>query len=216
MEYVPKPWGREYLCWNSRSTAIWALELDSQKSTSFHCHCRKNTGLIVLSGQVSVELLSAKFDLCALEKINIFQRRFHKSTSVSPQGSVMLEIESPVEKEDLVRWSDSHGRTDSRYESERKSFGKQENFLDFNECQINKVPIKKYGLEFWIGDSSSFNFTGDDENNLIVPLEGGLMHERESDLVVGPGDVLTLKVFKLLFENFAPNKNFLSLYIKKH
>ena len=64
--------------------------------------------------------------------------------------------------------------------------------------------------------SSSFNFSGDDENNLIVPLEGGLMHERESDLVVGPGDVLTLKVFKLLFENFAPNKNFLSLYIKKH
>lgn len=216
MEFVPKPWGREYLCWSSESTAIWALELDSQKATSFHCHCRKNTGLIVLSGKVCVELLSAKFNLSSLEKINIFQRRFHKSTSVSPEGSVLLEIESPVEKEDLVRWSDSHGRTNSRYESERRFFDKNESYLDFNECEIDKAPIKKHGLEFWISNSIHDQFFEDDDNNLIVPLEGGLIHEKESDLVVGPGDVLTLKVFKLLLGNFSPNKNFLSLYIRKN
>ncbi len=215
MEYVPKPWGREYLCWSSNSTAIWALELDSNKSTSFHCHCRKNTGLIVLNGEVCVELLSAKFNLGSMEKINIFQRRFHKSTSLSQKGSVMLEVESPVEKEDLVRWSDSHGRNHSRYESERHLFKGSEKFLNFNECKVNQSPIKMYDLEFLITDAQNTSFSEDSDENLIVPLEGGLIHMKDSDLVVGPGDVLTLKVFKLLRENFSPNKDFLSLYIRR-
>tara|TARA_E500000331_G_scaffold28012_1_gene23713 strand:+ start:313 stop:957 length:645 start_codon:yes stop_codon:yes gene_type:complete len=213
VEFVPKPWGREYLCWKGNATSIWALELNHNKSTSFHCHCNKNTGLIVLDGEVSVELLNGKFNLSQLQKINIFQRRFHKSTAVSENGAIILEIESPVNKEDLVRWTDMHGRTSSAYESERKQFENSETFIDLQKCL--KKPQKHFGLEFLITNSSNFDFVDDKENNLIVPLEGGLIHEDEESMVVGPGDVLTLKIYKMLAEKFSPSKDFISLYIRK-
>ena len=51
---VTKPWGYEYLMYQNEDIAIWSLHIDYGKQTSLHCHPRKKTGLILLSGEAEV------------------------------------------------------------------------------------------------------------------------------------------------------------------
>ena len=49
-------------------------------------------------------------------KLNIFPRRFHKTVAL--EDSILWEVETPVDKFDLVRLSDANGRVSSVYEDE--------------------------------------------------------------------------------------------------
>ena len=148
VNYVPKPWGREYLCWESKDCAIWLLEIKSHYSTSFHCHAEKNTGLVILDGEVNLELINSSFLLKRLDKINIFRGRFHKSTAASNADAVILEVEAPVNKGDLIRWNDDNGRKNSNYEEERVLFGAGDAHLELgtneNYKKISVMLRKKY------------------------------------------------------------------------
>ena len=48
-----------------------------------HCHPNKNTGLIVLNGEIELSFLRNSIRLDALKKISIFRSRFHSSKAVS-------------------------------------------------------------------------------------------------------------------------------------
>lgn len=115
MKYVfQKPWGWEFEVTSNQSFALWYLEIFPGKSTSLHCHLRKTTGYIVLSGQVEVEFLSSKVILNAGDSINLRPGVFHRTRSLGKKANV-LEIESPNEKDDLLRLEDESGRMDSSY-----------------------------------------------------------------------------------------------------
>jgi mannose-6-phosphate isomerase-like protein (cupin superfamily) len=109
-----KPWGWEFEVTSSQSFALWYLEILPDKSTSLHCHLKKTTGYIVLSGQVEVEFLSSKVILNAGDSINLRRSVFHRTRALGNKANV-LEIESPNEKDDLLRLEDESGRVDSSY-----------------------------------------------------------------------------------------------------
>ena len=55
---VRKPWGYEYLTYQSKDVAVWILHLKKGHQTSMHCHPKKKTSLIVLDGSVTCKSLN--------------------------------------------------------------------------------------------------------------------------------------------------------------
>ena len=54
---VLKPWGNEHVIYrNSNKLSVTFLNIDYKKSTSLHCHPKKKTGFVILSGNASVQL----------------------------------------------------------------------------------------------------------------------------------------------------------------
>ena len=115
---VVKPWGYEYLAFESSWVAVWCLVLGPRQSTSLHCHRTKDTVLTVLKGHGTVKLLEEEVIVKAGDVLFLGKSTFHQ-TIASKDGLVLLEAESPVDKHDLLRISDHYGRRGSGYERVR-------------------------------------------------------------------------------------------------
>ena len=55
---VSKPWGYEYLVFETKEVALWLLYIKEGGKTSLHCHPNKTTGLILLDGKAEVSFLN--------------------------------------------------------------------------------------------------------------------------------------------------------------
>ncbi|HSV98603.1 MAG TPA: thiamine pyrophosphate-binding protein [Sedimentisphaerales bacterium] len=121
---VKKPWGYEYLVFENEHVAIWMLQIVRKRKTSMHCHPRKRTGLILLSGDARLHHLEGSIPLGRMGVVNIEAGAFHSTEAastlpidpVSENGIWVMEIESPPLKEDLCRMSDAYGRAGATYE----------------------------------------------------------------------------------------------------
>ena len=121
---VKKPWGYEYLVFENEHVAIWMLQIVRKRRTSMHCHPRKRTGLILLSGDAKFHHLEGNIPLGRMSVVNIDPGTFHSTEAasmlpidpVSENGIWVMEIESPPLKEDLCRMSDAYGRAGATYE----------------------------------------------------------------------------------------------------
>ena len=60
---VNKPWGYEYLMFETPEVSIWMLYIKKGYSTSMHCHLNKKTVLIILSGEAICTTLNQGFNL---------------------------------------------------------------------------------------------------------------------------------------------------------
>lgn len=208
--YVPKPWGREYICWESEDCAIWVLEINENKSTSFHCHTEKNTGLVVLEGEVNLKLINSEYNFKSLEKINIFRGRFHQSTAVGG-SAVMIEVESPVKKKDLIRWEDSNGRKNSLYENEKVIFEHPENIIKLGNKEVHtKTQIYK-NLTLDIYNPEEYNLSNK-KHSLYILLAGAIVENNEK--IVIPGDAMSNEVLAKILARFTLTKDALLLAIR--
>ncbi len=117
---VIKPWGREYLAYKGEMTDIWILHLNNGNMTSMHCHANKKTILIVLSGEVSVSTLDKNFELEEGDVIVFEKGKFHSTTAISKNGAMVMELESPPQKTDLLRLKDNYGREKRGYELKKE------------------------------------------------------------------------------------------------
>ncbi len=208
--YVPKPWGREYICWESEDCAIWVLEINESKSTSFHCHTEKNTGLVVLEGEVNLKLINSEYNFKTLEKINIFRGRFHQSTAVGG-SAVMIEVEAPVNKKDLIRWEDSNGRKNSLYESEKVIFENTENIIKLGNKEVHtKTQIYK-NLTLDIYSPEEYHLSNK-KHSLYILLAGAIVENNER--IVIPGDAMSNEVLTKLLVRFTLTKDALLLAIR--
>jgi mannose-6-phosphate isomerase-like protein (cupin superfamily) len=118
-----KPWGYEFLVFQNTKVAIWYLTMKKGHSTSLHCHFKKNTILIVLSGCAKIGLIDNKIiPLHTLEHLYIPKYKFHSISSFSDEINI-LEIEVFSEslqfsdKNDLLRLDDQYMRKPVGYES---------------------------------------------------------------------------------------------------
>lgn len=187
---VPKPWGHEYLLFDYNDVAGWVLNIHVGEKTSLHCHPKKKTSLIVLCGTAKVSFLSSDQYLNAGDKIIIRPGVFHSTTAVT--ALTLLEVETPVDKGDLVRLKDSYGREGKPYESivEPKisepylnGFGDSCNLIDW------QLKIQEFPKEMSIIS-----------NDLAIILKGGIC---KSDILIsGPGDSLTPSSFNILMSEF--------------
>ncbi len=113
---VTKPWGYEYLLFQNHYCAVWVLYLRPKALTSMHSHPVKTTSLIVVDGEAECSGLNSTLKLRSGEAVYIDKGVFHQTQATSSEGAYVIEIETPVNKRDLVRLKDAYGRTGQGYE----------------------------------------------------------------------------------------------------
>jgi mannose-6-phosphate isomerase-like protein (cupin superfamily) len=195
---VKKPWGYEYLVYENQDVALWFLYIKPEHSTSLHCHPKKTTGLVLLDGEAEVSFVNNNNKLKPGSKVMIRKGLFHSTKATNEKGAYIFEIETPVNKQDLVRFKDNYGRENKPYEDETFEIPKVEDCLWINES-------KDYNFANCIlsvqntNDVSSFLNIEDSYN--IMFLEGGILSDN-NQYVAGPGDVVNANTVKQLTEVF--------------
>jgi rfaE bifunctional protein nucleotidyltransferase chain/domain len=118
-----KPWGHEFLPFVSSKIGMWCLTVNKGHATSLHCHFKKDTLLIVLSGCAKIGFIGGTYQsLSVMQTIFIPKRKFHSIGSYS-EKSILLEIEifsNTVhfsDKNDLLRLNDQYHRKPIGYSS---------------------------------------------------------------------------------------------------
>ena len=200
---VKKPWGYEYIAYENEHCALWFLHIKNQHSTSMHCHPNKTTGLILLNGIAEVSFMSNSFVLNPNHKIMIRKGLFHSTKALSKKGIDLFEIETPVDKFDLVRLKDSYGREGMPYEDISHEYPKLEDCLQIKEPSIgkeNKYKLGESSLRVCNIESINFFDTLNDDTNIMF-LKGGIVTEYQIN-VAGPGDIVSNKVIKELTKVF--------------
>ena len=205
---VNKPWGYEYVAYESSECALWLLHIKDGHSTSMHCHPNKTTGLILLDGTAKVSFMNDSFQLEPKHKIMIRKGLFHSTKATSKSGVTLFEVETPVDKFDLVRLKDSYGREGKPYEDISHEYQKLEDCLKIQEPQKNKENVYKIAdcrLRVCNIGNTDFFETLDDEKNVMF-LKGGIITEYGIN-VAGSGDILSCKVIKELIKVFKQVKD---------
>jgi len=113
---VRKPWGHEYLLYAGNEASIWALWIKKDAATSMHCHIHKKTVLIVVAGTARCFILNEAFELKEGDGLIFDKGVFHSTKAISEGGIIVLEVETPPKKTDLVRAKDNFGRELKGYE----------------------------------------------------------------------------------------------------
>lgn len=217
---VEKPWGYEYLIFSNTLTAVWILYLKAGAQTSMHCHPGKKTFLVVLEGQVNCSTITESLDFFAGEGLVIDKGVFHQTTTISETGAFIMEIETPVNKRDLVRLKDKYGREGKGYETEKQhSFDTQNyNYISlqnlnsrhnlkkhFGQCSIS---FKKLTYEKDLDEILKLN-----SEDIICILKGKLLSPSNKP-VIEVGNTVIVKTLKQ-FDRLLVSQNTEILIIKK-
>jgi len=188
---VKKPWGYEYRVFDNGQVAIWMLQIARKRKTSKHCHPNKHTSLVVVSGDVVCSGLDEACELSDLQAVEIHKGAFHITETVSElsiyppceSGSWVLEIESPVDKGDLVRAADSYGRQGKSYEGKSEMVPYSSEWLQLEEPGHGETfSTVSNGCDFHVVNG---HFDGtllaDDANQLIAVIEYREQHGQRID-----------------------------------
>lgn len=151
---VTKPWGYEYLVYQNPDAAVWLLCIESGKRTSLHKHERKVTQLIVVSGELSVEVAGKKRILSDGQDQIISKGIPHQTENQSSKSAYLIEIEYPNDKFDLVRISDDFGRKGQGYENQSQFVARRPNhdyieFLDTSTSSVISKRIRNTRIHFF-------------------------------------------------------------------
>ena len=196
---VKKPWGYEYLAYENEHVAIWFLYIKYNHATSLHCHPNKTTGLILLDGQAETSFLNNSTVLNPTNKVMIRKGLFHSTKATDGRGAWVFEIETPVDKQDLVRFKDSYGREGKPYEDETFEIPKAE------DCLWIKNDPKVYNFANCMLDVKNITdineFIDIDDSLNVMFLKGGLLTDYDQK-VAGPGDIVLSSTIKELTEVF--------------
>ena len=110
-----KPWGKEYLAFQNKEIGIWILHVNKNQETSLHCHFKKDTILIPISGCFKINLFNKFVILNLFDSIYVPRNTFHGIHSYS-DNAILMEIEiytehiSYTDKNDLLRIKDIYNR----------------------------------------------------------------------------------------------------------
>ena len=203
---VPKPWGKEYLLFRNGDVAIWILNINFNEKTSMHCHPKKNTGLVVMDGSAKVQFLNSSYSLKSLDKIMIFKGHFHSTTCLSKSGLTLLEIESPEDKNDLVRLNDNYGRANNPYESEDTWLKRTKNEIFIDSVNKHQQHVLSGCVLKIINNPSKEDLIDKDYNEMFIILKGGLETSKKEG-ILSPGDVVSSQNMTLLVNKFNISEN---------
>ena len=209
---VKKPWGEEYLIFQNNVVAIWLLKIKPNHHTSLHCHTEKKTGLILLDGKIEIDLgFYEKKILLAPDKIMIRPGLFHSTRAISSKTISMLEIETPINKLDLVRFQDEYGRVEKPYEGSKSFFELSKNDILFDHPNERKVKKYIFNKSFVTIErhKNAKNLISKSPKTIFTILKGGLI-SKSNKLVLSPGDVVRTETIMKLIEVFKTT-NFIDI-----
>jgi len=187
-----KPWGHEFLIYKNNKVAIWYVVIKKGEETSLHCHFKKDTLLITLSGTARIKLINdVILPLNILETIYIPRYKFHSLSSFSDE-TIIMEIEifsnelNFSDKNDLLRIEDPFKREKTGYEKsvqiETKHLEKWDYFYlnDKFYKNINTTIITTHKIQ-------NNDFTILNKDNINILLEGEIFCDskylREGSLI---------------------------------
>ena len=125
---------------------------------------------------------------------------FHTTKATGEKGAFIFEVETPVDKQDLVRFRDNYGREGKPYEDSTHETPKVEDCIwitnedkdySFSNCTLS---VKN------ITNTSMLQDIDTDYN--VMFLNGGLQVDYGQN-VAGPGDVVSSNVIQQLTEVFT-------------
>ncbi len=213
---VTKPWGSEYSIYRNKISSAKLLKLNTNQKTSLHCHPTKKTGFILLDGNVDVEVgFYEKKKMKSISKLMIRPGLFHSTKNNYKKTATIIEIETPVDKDDLVRFKDNYGRENLPYEKVNKMTNLNNQEIVFKDPKINsknmyKIMNKKIVLEKTDNIKKMKNKSKD---TIFAILDGGLCGNNKQ-LVLSPGDIVNGDTIKKLSNVFKIKKYITFLSIK--
>jgi rfaE bifunctional protein nucleotidyltransferase chain/domain len=155
-----KPWGYEFLVYESAKIGIWYLRLEKGGSTSLHTHFHKDTFMIVLSGCAKLTLINNEvISLSSMESVYIPKEKFHAISTFSDETYILeMEIFDKTatfsDKNDLLRIDDQYNRKKTGYESSIELI--RDNLSDYNYFYFVRGFLKElFGITFSVWDLNS-------------------------------------------------------------
>ena len=208
---VFKPWGYEYVVYrNANNLCVTLLNIKYNKTTSLHCHPQKKSGFILLKGKASFQLGLRKKNKevhSSPSKRMMARGLFHSIKSISKNGLLALEFETPANKNDLVRYKDKYGRENKPYEGKK--------FTKIKESSLIKFKSPKYGIDqnYEIGEvfvslevHNNFRKLLKNRNTTIFGVLGGAVSDDKGRNVLSHGDIVKTDDLRILSKVFKIKK----------
>ena len=208
---VFKPWGYEYVVYrNANNLCVTLLNIEYNKTTSLHCHPQKKSGFILLKGKASFQLGLRKKNRethSSPSKRMMARGLFHSIKSISKNGLLALEFETPANKKDLVRYQDKYGRENKPYEGKKFTKVKESNLIKFRNP---KFGIKQY---YEIGEvcisleiHKNFKKLLKNKNTTIFGVLDGSVSDDKGRNVISYGDIIKTDDLRILSKVFKIKK----------
>ena len=207
---VIKPWGQEHVVYrNKNNLSVTLLKIDFNKSTSLHCHPKKKSGFILLYGkaQFQLGLREKNTELhTSPSKRMIARGLFHSIKSLSRHGLIVLEFETPVDKNDLVRFKDKYGRELKSYEGSKYTRNISRFDLIFDLTKNKKNLYKVKNTEISIENHTNFTkFLFNSKNTIFAILDGSVC-DNQGRNVLSYGDIIKTEDIVILSTVFKIKK----------
>jgi hypothetical protein len=189
---VPKKWGHEWECYNNGVVSVWVLSINAGEATSLHAHPNKLTGLAVLGGHVRLDFLNPNDSrhAVALDKTKLSQGFFHATSAIT--DAIVLEIEVPPIKGDLVRLADRYGREGLPYEGPESYLqrdGRHPNLVNDDGETSYVFGESELSLHYVQDDSTMHHYIKKYPDGMAVFLSGGLYTEHGAAVSI-PGHIV--------------------------
>ena len=208
---VFKPWGYEYVVYrNANNLSVTLLNIKFNKSTSLHCHPQKKSGFILLGGKALFQLGLRKKNTelhTSPSKRMMARGLFHSIKSVSKNELLALEFETPVNKNDLVRFKDSYGREKKSYEGKKFTKSLESDFIKFKTPKISKKQVYKIGkASVSLEVHKNFDKLLKNKNSTIFAILDGSISDSKGRNVLSYGDIVKTDDLRILSKVFKIKK----------
>lgn len=212
---IDKPWGYEYLMFQNQDAALWCLFLRRGECTSLHCHPRKKTGLILLAGSATLRFLNNSTTLVSPANVMIRAGLFHQSAADLGTDVVLIEIESPVDKANLVRLKDEYGREKAAYEDVSAARPVDETVLRLPEPVEGETPTWQFHGRTLrlhrVPDAAPFAASLQ-PGDIVIVLDGGLFTD-DGEPILTAGDSVSASTLMRLSRSFGSPKGLAALVV---
>jgi|TARA_B100000780_G_scaffold279150_1_gene255992 mannose-6-phosphate isomerase-like protein (cupin superfamily) len=208
---VKKPWGHEYVVYrNKNNLSVTLLKINYKQTTSLHCHPQKKSGFILLNGKALFQLGLRKKNTevhFSPSKRMIARGLFHSIKSLSKEGLLALEFETPVDKKDLVRFKDIYGRRNKSYEGKEFTQNINSNFIKFKKPKIGVNQIYKFdNVNVSLEVHKNFKKLLKNKANTIFAILDGAVSDKNGRNVLSYGDIIRTNDLKVLSRVFKIKK----------
>ena len=210
-EVVLKPWGYEYVVYrNLNNLSVTLLNISYKKTTSLHCHTQKKSGFILLDGKALFQLglWKKRSEIHkSPSKRMIARGLFHSIKSISKSGLLALEFETPVNKNDLVRFRDSYGREQKAYEGKKFTKTINSEYLKFKKPQLGKTQIYKIKqVKISLEVHKNFKKILKNKPKTIFAILDGSVSDKKGRNLLSYGDIVRTNDLKELSKVFKIKK----------
>jgi mannose-6-phosphate isomerase-like protein (cupin superfamily) len=217
---ILKPWGEEHVIFRDKNNlCITLLKIKKNFSTSLHSHPIKKTGFILLEGTADIQLGLYKSNIQKFRspsKLMIRSGLFHSIKSKTSPYLIALEFETPVKKNDLVRFDDRYGREFKAYEGSKNSVKlNNKDIIIKKPCKNNLKIFKSDKVTASIIRLKSLNKINKFSKNDIFAVISGKLCDKFNRNILAQGDIIKTGTIIKLSEKFKVKKELIFLRVSR-